>query len=515
MVCEIPEDHVMDASDCDDGSDVAYPGATEVCDGEDNDCDGEVDGDLSVDRLSFYVDADGDGFGDSGTEVVACDAPADHVADGTDCDDTKVAVNPDAAEVCNGIDDNCDAEIDEEASSICPDEHVCHGGVCRAPCESGQWDDYFGEDGRIVIDEGSDEWLEALDVDADGRVVGAFTKGSAQFEVFRVAEDGTLDSGFGSGGRVSTAVGPSGSSTAIAVDSEGRVVVGGRTSLSCSHDDNRYVLTRYLDDGSLDPSFGSGGITTTDFDSVSSSVQDLAFQSDGKIVISGHRYQGGCSPGTSASTITRYSADGLLDTSFGSGPFAGETRLDIPHGPHHDSNGAVAIGPDDRIYTLGRDGYGSWVGIQYYDAVGHFSSRQYVAAGYPGRIMMDDTDGSLLLSTDTILARLSTSGEHDSTFGGGGIVSGSFRSTPDNMVIDSEGRIYILIETDVRFEVARFLANGTLDTSFGEGGYSRLELGTPFHRGTAIALQPGEGVVVGGIFESPEGRDLMLARICF
>ncbi len=85
----------------------------EWCDGLDNDGDGLVDedGDL-IDAPLWYLDADGDGFGDDNQWMVSCAAPDDHVADPGDCDDGDPAVHPDAEDICNGIDDNCDGILD-------------------------------------------------------------------------------------------------------------------------------------------------------------------------------------------------------------------------------------------------------------------------------------------------------------------------------------------------------------------------------------------------------------------
>ncbi|MDP2308694.1 MAG: MopE-related protein [Pseudomonadota bacterium] len=101
--------------DCDDGHASVHPDADEVCDGLDNDCDGAVDDDV-VDGGIFYPDTDGDGHGDGSADAVqACAAPERHVSDPTDCDDTSGDIHPDASEVCDGLDDDCDGDIDEEA----------------------------------------------------------------------------------------------------------------------------------------------------------------------------------------------------------------------------------------------------------------------------------------------------------------------------------------------------------------------------------------------------------------
>lgn len=115
--CEAPDGYTIDNQDCDDNDDDIHPDAAEECDEEDNNCDGLVDGSDSVDATTFYLDDDGDGFGASATSLTACDAPDAYTADATDCDDTNPDVYPGAPEVCNGIDNNCNDEIDEGVTS--------------------------------------------------------------------------------------------------------------------------------------------------------------------------------------------------------------------------------------------------------------------------------------------------------------------------------------------------------------------------------------------------------------
>ncbi len=114
--CSQPAGYVVDGTDCDDTDANSYPGATEVCDGADNNCDGTIDN-SAVDATTWYQDADKDTYGNASVSSLSCDAPAHYVADNTDCDDTKNKVNPAATETCNGIDDNCDGNIDEAGAT--------------------------------------------------------------------------------------------------------------------------------------------------------------------------------------------------------------------------------------------------------------------------------------------------------------------------------------------------------------------------------------------------------------
>ena len=94
----------------DDGSEDCVP-VDEVCDGVDNDCDGDIDED-ATDAVTFFTDADGDGFGDDDAAVQACELAVGLAAEGGDCDDADPAVSPGATEVCNGLDDDCDGGTD-------------------------------------------------------------------------------------------------------------------------------------------------------------------------------------------------------------------------------------------------------------------------------------------------------------------------------------------------------------------------------------------------------------------
>ncbi|HYG38153.1 MAG TPA: Ig-like domain-containing protein [Cytophagales bacterium] len=101
--------------DCDDTNANINPDAVEVCDGIDNNCDGQIDEGV---QTTFYADADGDGFGNAEVTALTCSVPEGYVAVSGDCDDSKANVYPGAAEVCDGLDNNCDGQIDEGVKTI-------------------------------------------------------------------------------------------------------------------------------------------------------------------------------------------------------------------------------------------------------------------------------------------------------------------------------------------------------------------------------------------------------------
>ncbi len=114
--CDEPSGYTDDATDCDDDDATSFPGGTEVCDGADNDCDGSTDEDDAVDVLTWYADTDGDGYGDASVTDIDCDQPSGYVSDDSDCDDTASSVYPGATEYCDEVDNDCDGTVDEDAA---------------------------------------------------------------------------------------------------------------------------------------------------------------------------------------------------------------------------------------------------------------------------------------------------------------------------------------------------------------------------------------------------------------
>ena len=101
-------------NDCNDSDGSTYPGAPELCDEKDNNCNGVIDEDIVF--YTYYRDNDGDGYGNAGQRLDTClaNAPAAFVINNLDCDDNNAALNPGATEICDGVDNNCNDRIDEE-----------------------------------------------------------------------------------------------------------------------------------------------------------------------------------------------------------------------------------------------------------------------------------------------------------------------------------------------------------------------------------------------------------------
>lgn len=124
-VVDADKDGFDSTVDCDDSDADVNPDAEEVCDGIDNNCDDEIDEDTATDAGTWYADSDSDSYGDANISIVGCEMPEGYVEDGSDCDDTSELVNPGAAEVCDGIDNDCDASTSEDGTVV----HTATDGV--------------------------------------------------------------------------------------------------------------------------------------------------------------------------------------------------------------------------------------------------------------------------------------------------------------------------------------------------------------------------------------------------
>ncbi len=163
--------------DCDDTDATIYPGAAEICDGIDQDCDGVADNGVS---WTTYADLDGDGYGDPGTAATACSVASGLVTTGLDCDDTDPAVNPGALESCNSVDDDCDGTVDEADATDAATWYADIDGdgfgdaasaevACTQP--SGFVSDLTDcDDGAAAVNPGVLESCNSVDDDCDGTV---------------------------------------------------------------------------------------------------------------------------------------------------------------------------------------------------------------------------------------------------------------------------------------------------------------------------------------------------------
>jgi len=200
----------------------------------------------------------------------------------------------------------------------------------------GTLDDSFGSNGAVITSFGGGGAAYAVTIDGEGRIVAAGFRSDyhdADFATIRYNSDGTLDDAFGGDGVVTDHVDVLNVALALAIDSEGRLVVAGVMGCSTACDDQGdFGLIRYAPDGTRDPSFGSHGAVTTDFGTDYDQANAVAIDARGRIVAAGG--SGG------AFALARYHRDGALDGSFGS---SGKLRTSIGNATFGSNCGWLAV----------------------------------------------------------------------------------------------------------------------------------------------------------------------------
>ncbi|MFF1396789.1 calcium-binding protein [Streptomyces sp. NPDC058287] len=351
---------------------------------------------------------------------------------------------------------------------------LCPGAALAAP---GDLDPSFGTGGKVTTDFGANDGAEGVALQADGKVVAVGNSG-AGFALARYNTDGSLDTSFDTDGKVTTDFGsPSANlAHAVALQADGKIVVAGLVGDPVTAEGN-FALARYNTDGSLDTSFGTGGKVITDMGGADGAF-GVAVQADGRIVAAG---LSGAGTAGDNFALARYNADGSLDTSF-------------------DNDGKV-------ITDFGGDDPGHGVAVQ--------ADGKIVAVGASAPLNTGDYDFAL--------ARYNTNGSLDTSFDTDGKVTTAFgedSDTASDVVLQPDGKIVAFGHsdqlpgniTDFDFALARFNADGSLDTSFDTDGKSTADLGGRDF-GAGVALQGnGKMVAVGSNEAASNVVDFGLAR---
>ena len=254
----------------------------------------------------------------------------------------------------------------------------------------------------------------------------------------RYNADGSLDTTFGTGGKVLTPVGTGTSNdigNSLTVQEDGKIIVAGYGGGS---DGTDFAVVRYNADGSLDTTFGTGGtgkiLTPVGAGTSNDFGNSVTVQADGKIVVAGY---GASSQAGNDFAVVRYTANGTLDTTFGTG---GKIVTPIGAGTSNDYAYSVTVQADGKIIVAGQ-GFG--IGT----------------------------------SNDFAVVRYTANGTLDTTFGPGGTARSSPRSAParilfKSVIVQADGKIVVAgygqgSGTGYDFAVVRYNADGSLDTTFG------------------------------------------------
>ena len=381
---------------------------------------------------------------------------------------------------------------------------------------NGSLDATFGNTGIVSTDFGGNDAANAIAIQSDGKIVVSGTgnnRGGGAFSgtsgLIRYNTNGSLDTTFGTGGIVTTSIGNYSIVSSIAIQSDGKIVLGGYSAKDAVW---VFTITRYTTNGSIDNTFGSGGVVTMAI-STSSILSSLAIQSDGKIIAVGTIYTT-MSQSMPKMCLVRFTTNGSLDNSFGivTTTNAGKkTCLD-------DRGNATAIQSDGKIVVAGRSD-------QKYALIRYNTNGSLDATFGIGGIVATDiwysinsiaiqSDGKILVAGQGSqgLIRFNSNGSFDATFGNGGTAIISGDAVANAVTIQNDGKIIVACESQggTYISLLRFTANGTLDSSFGFNGIAtKSGLG-----GRALAIQSDGKIAVAGFSKnsSPYGYDFALVR---
>ncbi len=370
----------------------------------------------------------------------------------------------------------------------------------------------------------------------DGKVIAAGFVGSptssSDFVVVRYSATGSVDTTFGTGGRVTTAFTTIDLPAAIAIQSDGKIVVVGAAATSTTVSD--FAIARYTSAGVLDTTFDGDGKVTTDFSGRTDAATAVLIQPDGKIVLGGSSVS---STGNKDFALARYNSDGSLDATFGSGgivttdiePIFGDavTRL-ILQGSSIIAVGSSNNSSGDKDFALARytsagvldTTFGS-SGKTKTDFGTNGDGATTVAFFSDGRLLVAGTSSTLVssipTSSDFAMARYSADGILDASFGTSGKVTTSINvlDAITSVVFQSDGKIVAagsagatLLSSD--FALARYSADGALDTNFGTGGKVTTDVSTTLDSAMSLSIQSDGKIAPSGF--SSSGTSLALAR---
>jgi uncharacterized delta-60 repeat protein len=399
--------------------------------------------------------------------------------------------------------------------------------VGTASADAGDLDTSFGSGGKVTTVWNDYSSAYGVAIQPDGRVVAAgyasdSQNGAGDFALARYKVDGSLDTSFGSGGKVLTNINNnydrSDRALAVAILPDGKILASGITI----GDDSaiQAALARYNTNGSLDTSFGTGGKATADF-AGSQGISALAVQADGRIVLAGlTTLTGGFF--SYDFTVIRFNANGSLDTTFGTG---GHVITDFFGSA--DVAYAVAVQPDGLItvagYAIPALGAQDFAIARYnpdgsldttFGNGGRVTTDCFYGTDMAGSIALVD-GGKILLGglaanpseAFFVVARYNSNGSLDTTFGSGdGIATSSpvsgLNDAADGarMAIQADGKIVLSMagEDEYNFVVGRFNPDGSVDAGFGSGGYVMTDYFGNKDNPNAIATYGNDQIIVAG-----------------
>ncbi len=394
----------------------------------------------------------------------------------------------------------------------------------------GSLDNSFNGTGYVITNVSTgDDWGRSVIIQPNGRIVVAGRSYDSQwkFSMVRYLTNGTMDASFGNAGKVVTAVGMEGEAYGMARQSDGKLVLAGDYNNGSNYD---FALARYDSTGVLDPSFSSNGLLSTALGSSQDVAHVVAIQPDQKIVVAGYS-----SNGTYHKIgVVRYNTDGSLDGTFGSGGIVVTTvgsldddaygLLIQPDGKilvaGYTNNGSTNQGVIIRYTATGTlDNTWGTGGIALAPNTGGYDTFFSLAIESSGKILAAGYHSVTTTNRDFAILRYTTTGVLDNTFGTNGVRLTDFSGNNDEvygLLIQPDGMLvaagYSNNGTANTFALARYSSTGTIDAAFGNSGKVTTALGNPDAYGISVALQTDGKIVVAGRANGATNIDFAVAR---
>ncbi len=327
--------------------------------------------------------------------------------------------------------------------------------------------------------------VNAMQFDAEGRILVGSTYGVGVFQVMRYHADGSLDTSYGNGGVATVSVPGATYAWGMGIDASGKtVMIGSARNPTIGFD---MAVVRFNADGSIDTGFGGGdGIVITNSPyGYTDTPYSVGFDSADRLLVGG--LISTASSGTPSNFgLVRYLPDGRIDTSFGTNGFA---IVDITGAARADQIQEIIVNADDSILVGGIANNGT--------------------------------------NNDFVLARFTSAGRLDSTFGTGGktVVNILGNDVLKHIAYDAQGNILAIGHStdgsaNDHITVARFTASGVLDTSFNSVGYTTIDLtSAAFTREnvTSFKLDSSGRILIVGTYtantSSSDATDMLLVRL--
>ena len=372
---------------------------------------------------------------------------------------------------------------------------------------SGFGEDSFSSYGKVTTDFGGGSGGSSVVMQADGKIVVAGTSYASDnisgddFALARYNTDGSLDTTFSGDGKVTTDFGGDDGGNSVVMQADGKILVVGSTYNGSSSD---IALARYNTDGTLDTNFSDDGKATTNF----GSGHCVVMQGDGKILVAGSE----SNDSGNDFALARYNSDGSLDTTF-----SGDGKVTTDFGGN-DGGYSVVMQADGKILVSGA----TFVNYSSYDfALARYNSDGSLDTTFSGdgKVTTDfgegddhgysvvmQPDGKIIVagfvfnySGDFVLARYNADGTLDTTFSDDGKVVTDFGGDDYgfSVVMQPDGKIIVAGLRSFDFAVARYNSDGTLDTTFSGDGKVTTDFGG-YDGGYSVVIQADGKIVVAG-----------------